>query len=277
MNDKSKENLAQGIVKGIIEELSAGKDNNFNKNIDSTGIVTRYDLAVQKEDEAEGVNITDVELAAVAQAVIDGDIVAVKEKVAKTLASKTPLQIVNNGLVPGMTQVGKLWDEGYYFLPQVMLAADTLEVGVEICEEKMGKKTEKKGRIVVHVSEGDIHTIGKNIVKALFKAHGYEVIDLGIDVSPARVVEAVKEYKPDLLVGGALMTTTMSAFPKTAKLLEEEGIEIPFACGGGAVNQEFCETFKYGIYGGKASNAPALAKAASEGKSWQEIRQMFHK
>lgn len=73
------------------------------------------------------------------------------------------------------------------------------------------------------------------------------------------------------------MTTTMSAFPKIAKRLEEEGIEIPFACGGGAVNQEFCESFKFGIYGGKAINAPIIADLASSGKSWQEIRSILHK
>ena len=277
MEEKQQDILARGIVKGIIKELKKGSDQPaVDYDIDAEGIVARYDLHVEKEDETGGLDIVDPLLKEAAQAVIDGDIAAVKKAVDRALQSKEALEVINSGLVKGMTRVGEMWDEGYYFLPQVILAADALEAGVLACEEKMGKKTEKKGTILLHVAEGDIHTIGKNIVKALFKAHGYETIDLGIDVTPEKVVEAVKEYNPDLLVGGALMTTTMSAFPKTAKLLEEEGIEIPFAVGGGAVNQEFCETFKYGIYGGKASNAPALAKAACEGKSWQEIREMFH-
>ncbi|MGB9682943.1 MAG: MtaA/CmuA family methyltransferase [bacterium] len=238
-------------------------------------VFTRYDLYREgKESSKRSVsNILDE----VREAVVLGNGEKVKETVKKALDVYPPLDVINKGLVEGMNIVSELWNNGEYFLPQVIISADALQNGMKLCEEKMGHTLEKKGRIVMHVAEGDVHTIGKDIVKSLLIAHGYEVIDLGVDVPVERVIEAVKEYKPCLLTGSALMTTTMSAFPKIAKRLEEEGIEIPFACGGGAVNQEFCEGFKFGIYGGKAVNGPLIADAASSGKSWQEIRKAFHR
>lgn len=238
-------------------------------------VFTRYDL-YRREEKVKRREVGDV-LEEVREAVVAGDSRKVIDLVKKALEIYDPIEVINRGLVEGINIVGELWNSGEYFLPQVILSADAMQVGIKICEETMGRPIEKKGRIVMHVAEGDIHTIGKDIVKALLIAYGYEVIDLGVDVPVERVVEAVKKYKPCLLTGSALMTTTMSAFPKIAKRLEEEGIEVPFACGGGAVNQEFCESFKFGIYGGKAINAPLIAEAARSGKSWQEIRKMFHK
>lgn len=238
-------------------------------------VFTRYDLYRESKVSIKR-DISDI-LDEVKEAVVAGNIERVKETVKKALEIYPPLEVINKGLVEGMSIVGELWNKGEYFLPQVILSADALQNGMKLCEEKMGHPLEKKGRVVMHVAEGDIHTIGKDIVKSLLIAYGYEVIDLGVDVPVERVIQAVKEFKPCLLTGSALMTTTMSAFPKIAKRLEEEGIEIPFACGGGAVNQEFCESFKFGIYGGKAINGPLIADAASSGKSWQEIRRLFHK
>lgn len=238
-------------------------------------VFNRYDLS-RPEEKRESREIKDI-LDEVREAVVLGDTKKVIEAVNRALENYDPMDIINKGLVEGINVVGELWNRGEYFLPQVILAADTLQVGMKLCEEKLGRPIEKKGRIVMHVAEGDIHTIGKDIVKALLLAYGYEVIDLGVDVPVEKVIETVKTYKPCLLTGSALMTTTMSAFPRIAKRLEEEGIEIPFACGGGAVNQEFCESFKFGIYGGKAINAPIIAELASSGKSWKEIRDILHK
>lgn len=246
-----------------------------SKKVSNLQVFIRYDL-YRKEEEVKKRVIKDT-LEEVREAVVAGDNKRVIATVKKALETYEPIEVINKGLVEGINTVGELWNRGEYFLPQVILSADAMQVGIKVCEEVMGRPMEKKGRIVMHVAEGDIHTIGKDIVKALLVAYGYEVIDLGVDVPVEKVVEAVKKYRPFLLTGSALMTTTMSAFPKIAKRLEEEGINIPFACGGGAVNQEFCESFKFGIYGGKAINAPLIAEAARSGKSWQEIREMFHR
>jgi len=238
-------------------------------------VFTRYDIYKEGSPSIKR-SVSNI-LDEVREAVVLGNGEKVKETVKKALDFYPPLDVINKGLVEGMNIVSELWNNGEYFLPQVIISADALQSGMKLCEEKMGHSLEKKGKVVMHVAEGDVHTIGKDIVKSLLIAHGYEVIDLGVDVPVEKVIEAVKKYKPCLLTGSALMTTTMSAFPKIAKRLEEEGIEIPFACGGGAVNQEFCEGFKFGIYGGKAINGPLIADVASSGKSWQEIRKVFHK
>jgi [methyl-Co(III) methanol-specific corrinoid protein]:coenzyme M methyltransferase len=240
-------------------------------------VFARYDIRVQKGEVSTSSGLEDPLLAQVADSVIKGDARQTEEAVQQALRKYSPLDIINLALVPAIDKVGQLWDQEYYFLPQVILAADAMQAGVRICEQEMGESAQKRGKVVMHVAEGDVHSIGKNIVKALLVANGFEVIDLGIDVPVEKVVEAVKEHKPHLLTGSALMTTTMSAFPKIARRLEEEGIEIPFACGGGAVTQQFCETFNMGIYGGKANRAPAIAKAAAEGKNWRELREMFHR
>lgn len=211
------------------------------------------------------------------QAVLNGDVKATLKAVERALDRFSPEEVLQKGLIQAIERVGKLWQEEQVFLPQVILASDAMQAGMRLCEEAMGKPAEKQGRVVMHVAEGDVHSIGKNIVKALLVAYGFEVIDLGVDVPVERVVQAVKEYQPHLLTGSALMTTTMSAFPKVAQRLIEEGIEIPFACGGGAVTQQFCEQFPLAIYGEKALQGPAIAQSAVEGKSWQEIRRMFHK
>ncbi len=209
------------------------------------------------------------------KAVLRGDKESCSRATEEALAYATPEEVMEKGLVKAMEEIGKLWDEGYFFLPQVMLAADALMEGVKLCEERMEGKLQKKGKVVLFVAKGDIHTIGKNIVKTLLSAAGFEVIDLGVDVDDDKVIQAVKEYKPIMLGGSALMTTTMSAFPRIAERLYKEGIEVPFACGGGAVNEEFCDTFPLGIYGGEAKRAPLIAEAAAEGKNWKEIKEMM--
>lgn len=209
------------------------------------------------------------------EAVLKGDKEACIRATEEALNLATPEEVMEKGLVKAMEEVGRLWDEGYYFLPQVMLSADALMEGIKLCEERMKGGLKKKGKVVLFVAKGDIHTIGKNIVKALLSASGFEVIDLGVDVDDEKVIQAVKEHKPIMLGGSALMTTTMSAFPRIARRLYEEGIEVPFACGGGAVNEEFCDTFPLGIYGGEAKRAPLIAELALKGKNWMEIREML--
>ncbi|MCL5283569.1 MAG: MtaA/CmuA family methyltransferase [Armatimonadetes bacterium] len=220
-------------------------------------------------------DLKSAELHEVVEAVTVGDQPRTQSAVIAALEKHAPLQVVEEGLVAGITRVSQLWDSGRYFLPQVIRAADAMEAGVVLCEKKIGKALQRKGTVVMFVAQGDIHSIGKNIVRSLLSANGYEIIDLGIDVSDERVVEAVRQYRPILLIGSALMTTTMSAFPRVAANLKQAGIELPFACGGGAVTQEFCNSFDLGIHGGKASRAPAIAAAAAAGAGWREIRSTF--
>ncbi len=217
------------------------------------------------------------ELDEVAKAVVDRDLEGVKMTVEKALKKIDPLKIISDGLTTGMNIVSKMWDDGVYFLPEVVNASDAMQRGIELCEKKMGKKSARKGKIITHVAEGDIHEIGKNIVSALLRANGFEVIDLGIDVPIEKVIEEVKKQRPIAIMGTALMTTTMTAFPRIVSRLKEEGITIPLACGGGAVNQEYVETFENSVFGDKAIDAVKIAELALQELSWQEIRRKIHK
>jgi len=187
----------------------------------------------------------------------------------------SPLTVINDCLVQTMQAVSKLYEDGVFYLPQVMLAADAMSVGTKLCEEAMGSTGEKKGKVVMHVAEGDIHTLGKNIAAVLMRSAGYEVIDLGSDVPVDEVVQAVEEHKPLLLTGSALMTTTMTAFPKIVEKLKEKGIELPFICGGGAISREYAESMDMGIHGAKATQGPVIAEAAREGMDWKTIREKY--
>jgi len=175
-------------------------------------------------------------------------------------------------LIAGMNEVSRLWDDGVYFLPQVILSSDAMNVGIAECEKNMGKSMDRKGKVVTHTAEGDIHDIGQVIVNALLNANGFEVIDLGADVPTDKVVAACKEHRPVMVTGTALMTTTMTAFPKIAHQLRQANLQIPFICGGGAVCEEYVTEFDLGIWGKEASQAPGMAEDALAGESWESMR-----
>ncbi|MGB9846170.1 MAG: cobalamin B12-binding domain-containing protein, partial [Desulfotomaculales bacterium] len=211
----------------------------------------------------------------VIQCVVDGDTDNIGTVVRKALETKDPMEVIN-ALVKGMNEVSRLWDEGIYYLPQTILSSDAMLEGIEICEEKMGKAMEKKGVVITHTAEGDIHDLGQKIVNALLRANGYQVIDLGKDVPVDEVVSAVKQYKPAMLTGTALMTTTMTAFERISKRLSREGISLPFVCGGGAVSEEYVTGFDLGIWGKDASQAPLMAADAVSGKDWRQMREKWN-
>ena len=238
---------------------------------DFSNIFKRYDLDLEKVGQAKQVS-KDPTLQSIAKFVVDGDEDGIAPAVAEALKTKTPLDIINDALIAGMNEVSRLWEEGVYFLPQVILSSDAMNIGIAKCETAMGKSMERKGKVVTHTAEGDIHDIGQVIVNALLNANGFEVIDLGADVPVDKVVAACKEHRPVMVTGTALMTTTMTAFPKIAHQLKAAGLAIPFICGGGAVCEEYVTGFDLGIYGKEASQAPGLAEDALTGEKWEAMR-----
>lgn len=211
-------------------------------------------------------------LAELTKAVVEGNLDEVQKKTKEALETLEPARVIRNGLVAGISTVGKMWDRGEYFLPEVILASDAMQAGVRACEEKMHAAYEREGKVIAFVAEGDIHDIGKSIVISFLRASGYEVVDLGKNVADADVVRAVLMERPLLICGSALMTTTMSAFPRIAEMLLKNGIEVPLAIGGGAVTQEFAESFPLGIYGEKPNDAVLAAELSKKGVSWLDIR-----
>lgn len=232
----------------------------------------RYDLILENEERQKRTFSDNTLLQQVALQVVNGDEEGIKKAVPDALIQTAPKDVIDKGLITGMNEVSRLWGEGSYFLPQVILSSDAMLAGIELCEKKMGQSSEKKGLIITHTAEGDIHDIGQMIVNALLSAAGYEVLNLGVDVPVDEVVRACLEYRPIMLTGTALMTTTMSAFPRIAAKLKQLNLQIPFVCGGGAVNDEFVNSFDLGIWGKEASWATGLADDALHGMSWQQMR-----
>lgn len=237
-----------------------------------TQVFNRYDLLREQEIQRAQRFSHDAILQRVAEHVVNGDDLKIVDIVTKALTLKSPQTIIEDGLIPGMDAVSRLWAEGAYFLPQVILSSDTMLAGIAVCEKKMGRSMQRKGKIVTHTAEGDIHDIGQTIVNALLGAAGFEVINLGVDVPVDQVVQACREHRPLMLGGTALMTTTMSAFPRIAEKLKRLNLQIPFACGGGAVNEDFVSGFDLGIWGKDASWAVGMAEDALKGMTWREIR-----
>ena len=132
---------------------------------DFSNIFKRYDIDLEVTGGARQVS-KDAALEKIAKFVVEGDDEGIGPVVKETLGSKSPLDIINDALIAGMNEVSRMWEEGVYFLPQVILSSDAMSVGIALCEEAMGKAMDKKGTVVTHTAEGDIHDIGQVIVNA---------------------------------------------------------------------------------------------------------------
>lgn len=181
------------------------------------------------------------------------------------IAGIDPLIAVNEGLSKGMTTISDLFDEGELFIPQLLLAAEAFETAMVVLFGDMSDEARSKasqGKILIHTVQGDIHDIGKNIVKTMLSAGGFEVIDLGRDVAVEEVVRQAKENKVDIIAGSALMTTTMPAQRDIVAVLKEEGIRDQFKClfGGAPVSPEWVAKIGADAYAETASGAVEQAK-----------------
>lgn len=243
---------------------------------DTSNIFTRFDMKLEVARKKTRRISRDDLLQRVAECLISGNADEIVDMVQKALETKDPMEVVNKGLIPGMREVSRLWEQGAYFLPQVIISSDAMIAGFAVCECKLGKRIEKRAKVVTHTAEGDIHDIGQVIVNALLNAAGFEVINLGADVPVEEVVRACVEHKPIMVTGTALMTTTMTAFPKIAAKLKKINLDIPFVCGGGAVSEEFVTAFDLGIWGKEAGQAPAMAEDALLGRTWLQMRSKWN-
>ena len=243
---------------------------------DFSKVLKRYDIDMQvevtPEEMAKKLLPTDPVFHKVAEEVMYMRFKTVGPTVMQALKERDPLDIINNGLVAGMEVVAKLYAEHVYYLPEIMMAAKTMEIGIAIAEKQIPGGRETKGTVVMHAAEGDPHDIGKNIAAVMMRASGYNVIDMGRDVPIVDAVAKVEEVKPLFISGTALMTTTMTAFPAEAKLLKEKGYNTPVMGCGGAVNREFANSYDLGIYSEKAPQTPMIAQKLLDGYDWQKIR-----
>lgn len=179
------------------------------------------------------------------------------------LKEKAALDIVNEELVPALNVVGESFEKGTMFLPQLLMSAEAAKAGFEVIKEHMqkeGQAQNKKAKIVLATVKGDIHDIGKNIVKVLLENYAYDVIDLGKDVAPEAIAEAVAEHHAPMAGLSALMTTTVVNMEETIKLLHEKAPWCKVVVGGAVLTQEYADQIGADFYAKDAMQTVRLAE-----------------
>jgi len=197
--------------------------------------------------------------------VLNGDESATEDEVKAALeADAEAEEILNQAFIPAMTKVGQLYETGEKFVPEMLISARAMEAGLAILKPYLVEAgVEPVGRVVLGTVEGDIHDIGKNLVRMMLEGGGFEVIDLGVDVPPADFVEAVAEHHPGFVGLSALLTTTMPGIEATIKALEAAGLRkgVTVMVGGAPVTEAFAEEVNADLYAPDASVAASRARA----------------
>jgi len=179
-----------------------------------------------------------------------------------------PTELLNSALISAMTEVGERFEHKDLFLPEMLIAARAMKGALAVLEPHLRvADVQPVGRILLATVNGDMHDIGKNVVGIMMEGAGFEVIDLGVDVAPERIVAMVKEYKPDLVGLSALLTTTIEMMPITIEALNEAGIreQVKVIVGGAPVTQKYATSIGADLYAPDAASA-ARVSAESLGK-----------
>lgn len=179
------------------------------------------------------------------QNVISANQAKVKELTNMALSEGvSPVDIINKGLIPGMTVVGVRFKAGDMFVPEVLMSARAMNAGMEIVKPLIvDSEMPTQGKVLIGTVKGDLHDIGKNLVAMMLESAGYTVINLGVDVPADKFVQAVKENKPDIVGMSALLTTTMLCMKDVIELLKEEGLrdQVKVIIGGAPISQDFSD------------------------------------
>jgi 5-methyltetrahydrofolate--homocysteine methyltransferase len=214
------------------------------------------------QQAADASAISAVQQSELAQAIKRGMCKQAGEIAAELIKSMDSLDIINEQLVPALDEVGSGFERGKVFLPQLLMSADAAKAAFDSIKAYLinnGEKREARGKVVIATVKGDIHDIGKNIVKVLLENYGFEVIDLGKDVPPEAVVEAVKMHDVKLVGLSALMTTTVGAMEETIKQLREAKLPVKVMVGGAVLTQEYADKIGADFYSKDAMGAVRYA------------------
>jgi 5-methyltetrahydrofolate--homocysteine methyltransferase len=184
------------------------------------------------------------------------------------LKTKTPLEIIDDVIVPTMEQSGKLYEKGTIFLPQMIRSADTVKKAFDVLKLALEKEGghESAGRIALATVKGDIHDIGKNIVKSMLENYGYEIIDLGKDVPPEVVVQTAKKENLRLVGLSALMTTTIRNMEETIRQIRAANLSCKIMVGGAVLTKEYAARIGADYYCANAIDSVRVAKAVLKGE-----------
>jgi corrinoid protein of di/trimethylamine methyltransferase len=179
-------------------------------------------------------------------------------------AGAAPLHLITESMVPAMDEVGRLFEAEEYYVPELLLAGRAMRSALELLRPLMMASGEKLStKVVIGTVKGDLHDIGKNIVGSMLEGGGFEVIDLGADVSPEKFVASVKEQKPQIVCLSALLTVTMPAMKTTIDALQTAGLrsQVKVLIGGAPVTMQYAKEIGADGYSENASGAVSLVKA----------------
>jgi 5-methyltetrahydrofolate--homocysteine methyltransferase len=177
-----------------------------------------------------------------------------------------PHQVLSGGLIAGMDEVGRDFKAGELFVPEVLIAARAMHAGMGVLRPLLAESdVPTAGKYLIGTVKGDLHDIGKNLVKMMLEGAGFETIDLGTDVEPQTFVAAVKEHRPDLVGMSALLTTTMVQMRATVEALEEAGVRgsVKIMVGGAPVTEAFAKEIGADAYAPDAASAVDVARGLS--------------
>jgi corrinoid protein of di/trimethylamine methyltransferase len=175
----------------------------------------------------------------------------------------SPTEIINQYMVKAMEEIGARFEAGKAFVPNLLLAARAMKGSLELLKPLMrDKNTATIGKVVIGTVKGDLHDIGKNLVASMFEGCGFEVINLGVDVSSTKFIEAAKEHHADIICMSALLTTTMMYMEKVVQAVEAEGLrdQVKIMVGGAPVNNAFAQKIGADAYTSNANQAVQVAK-----------------
>ena len=211
----------------------------------------------------------DDQLKNIYDAILAGDNKATPEEVQNSLdAGKDASKILNEGMVPAMEEVGRLFEEGEYFVPEMLISARAMQAGLAVLQPHLVEEdVQPAGTVVVGTVKGDLHDIGKNLVCMMLEGGGFKIVDMGTDVSPEKFLAAIDEHNPDIIGMSALLTTTMPSMETTIDLLTEAGKRdgVKIMIGGAPVTQNYADQIGADGFAADASRAVALAKTLVSG------------
>jgi len=197
-------------------------------------------------------------------AILNGNAKAAKEITQTSLAAgANPQALVDDTMIPAMNEVGRRYEANEYFVPELLIAARAMKASLELIRPLLSARgAEPVGRVVIGTVQGDLHDIGKNLVGAMLEGAGFEVIDLGVDVSPEKFMNAAKEKNATLIALSALLTTTMHSMKAVMEKLRESGMrgKVKVMIGGAPVTQKYADEIGADGYSSNANAAVALAR-----------------
>lgn len=203
------------------------------------------------------------DLRSIADAVKNGRAKVVKQLVPEALAGGIPVsEILNNGLLVGMTELGELFKKNEVYVPEVLVAARAMKVGTDLLKPyMMSADIQSRGVVAIGTAKGDLHDIGKNLVRMMMEGSGFTVLDLGVDVAPEKFVEAVQTNGAQIVAISALLTTTMPAMRECIEALEKAGLrdKVKVMIGGAPVTQSFADEIGADAYTPDAASAAERA------------------